>query len=105
MLMTLQKKLNYAVTQANYFHETHPTVINNLGHIYADTISNMKFRIQVFGAKDIISIDEYMMKIRAILLAGVRSAVLWNQVGGTQWQFLLSRRKIAKCAKQLIMQN
>ncbi len=31
-------------------------------------------------------------EIRAPLLAAVRSAMLWRQVGGSQWQFLLGRR-------------
>ncbi len=40
-------------------------------------------------------------RIRACLLAGIRSAVLWRQVGGTKWQVLFSRRKIIAMAKQI----
>lgn len=102
MLLTLQKKLHYAVSQVEFFNEQHPTVINNLGHIYTDTISQMKFRIQVFGAKEIINVPDNMTKIRALLLAGIRSAVLWQQLGGSHWQFLFQRKKIVKCAKKLL---
>lgn len=31
-------------------------------------------------------------EIRALLLAAVRSAVLWRQLGGSYWDFLFSRR-------------
>jgi len=103
MLMTLQKKLKYAMSQVDFFDELHPTVINNLGHIYSDTLSHLKFRIQVYGPKEIINQEDNMAKIRALLLAGVRSAVLWKQVGGSQWQFLFHRKKIAKCARQLYL--
>ncbi len=31
-------------------------------------------------------------EIRALLLAAVRSAVLWRQLGGSYWDFLFSRK-------------
>jgi high frequency lysogenization protein len=31
-------------------------------------------------------------EIRALLLAAVRSAVLWRQMGGSYWDFLLARK-------------
>jgi high frequency lysogenization protein len=31
-------------------------------------------------------------EIRAVLLAALRSAVLWRQLGGSLWDFLLRRR-------------
>lgn len=46
-----------------------------------------------------------ILKIRALLLAGVRSAVLWRQVGGRRWQLFLWRNKFAKLAKKLIEQG
>jgi len=33
-------------------------------------------------------------RIRALLLAGIRSARLWRQLGGHRWQLLFSRRKL-----------
>ena len=35
-------------------------------------------------------------KIRALLLAGIRSARLWRQLGGHRWQLVISRRKLLK---------
>ena len=31
-------------------------------------------------------------EVRAVLLAAVRSAVLWRQMGGSLWDFLLRKR-------------
>jgi high frequency lysogenization protein len=36
------------------------------------------------------------------LLAAVRSAVLWRQVGGRQWQLLLHRRQCSMLARGLL---
>ena len=43
-----------------------------------------------------------MEKVRANLLAAVRSAVLWRQVGGRQWQLLLYRRQCSMLARGLL---
>ncbi|MEK7758734.1 MAG: DUF489 family protein, partial [Pseudomonadota bacterium] len=41
-------------------------------------------------------------KVRAALLAGIRSAVLWRQLGGRRWQLLFSRGKLARTAAELL---
>jgi high frequency lysogenization protein len=43
-------------------------------------------------------------QIRALLLAGIRAAVLWRQLGGRRWQLFISRRKILETAQQLLEQ-
>ena len=43
-------------------------------------------------------------KVRALLLAGVRSAVLWRQLGGKRRQILLNRQRILVCAEQALAQ-
>ncbi|MFB0933325.1 MAG: DUF489 family protein, partial [Pseudomonadales bacterium] len=40
--------------------------------------------------------------IRALLLSGVRSAVLWHQLGGRRWQLLLQREGLKKSIKNLL---
>lgn len=104
LLNTLEKKLKYAVSQAEFFDKLHPTVISNLGQIYVSTVSNMNYRIHVVGLKQILAVPESMDRIRAILLAGIRSAVLWQQLGGNKWQFLFARKRIVRQAKLLLQQ-
>ena len=41
-------------------------------------------------------------KVRATLLAGIRSAVLWRQSGGNRWQLIFGRRKIIEQAGRLL---
>ncbi|MDG2176134.1 MAG: high frequency lysogenization protein HflD [Gammaproteobacteria bacterium] len=71
-----------------------PEIINTLAKLYQDTLSKLPFRIQVTGEVNILKNEETSDKIRAVLLAGIRSAVLWQQLGGRRWQLLLQRRKI-----------
>ncbi|KAF1685569.1 lysogenization regulator HflD [Pseudoxanthomonas broegbernensis] len=78
--------------QAEALDSTHPEVLSALGALYADTISNLRPRIMVQGNPHYLGQPGVVSEIRALLLAAVRSALLWRQVGGNQWQFLLARR-------------
>ncbi len=69
--------------------------------MYADTISTFRMRIQVTGDPNVLQQEENAAKVRALLLAGIRSAVLWRQSGGRRWQLIFTRRKIIDNAKQL----
>jgi high frequency lysogenization protein len=104
MLNNLEKKLRYAISQAEFFHPYHPTVIANLGQTYSDTIGQFQFKLHVIGKPEILSQSNNMVTVRAILLGGIRSAVLWHQMGGKQWQLLFHRKKIAQCAKKLLVE-
>ncbi|MGH8570919.1 MAG: DUF489 family protein, partial [Gammaproteobacteria bacterium] len=35
-------------------------------------------------------------KIRAVLLAGVRAAMLWHQIGGRRWHLPVFRKRILR---------
>ena len=102
MLHILSQRLDQAKKQAEYFSFFHPTVIANLADIYLNTISTFKFRIIIWGSQRILTAPENMEKIRALLLAGVRSAVLWRQVGGSRLQLIFSRGKIIQMAKKIL---
>ena len=65
-----------------------------LAELYLDTLSKLSFRIQVHGKIENLK-DEYIVnKIRTLLLAGVRSAVLWYQLGGRRWRLVIHRKQI-----------
>jgi high frequency lysogenization protein len=56
----------------------------------------------VSGDSSVLSNPDNANKIRAILLAGIRSAVLWSQLGGNRWQILFKRRTFIEQARQLL---
>lgn len=102
MLSHLKRRINYAISQANYFSNIHPNVIVSLADIYLKTLGTLPFRIQVVGQAKFLNQTEVLNKVRTLLLAGVRSAVLWRQVGGTRFQLLFSRNKLVNTAKGIL---
>jgi high frequency lysogenization protein len=69
----------------------HPDVIAHLGKLYADSISQLRPKMIVQGNPHYLQQADIVAEIRALLLAGLRSAVLWRQMGGTLWDFAFSR--------------
>ena len=45
---------------------------------------------------------DVVAEIRAVLLAALRSAVLWRQMGGSFWDLVLRRREMAEYAGHLL---
>lgn len=81
---------------------THPDVLAGLGTLYADTISHLRPRVMVSGNSHYLAQPGVVSEIRAILLAALRSAVLWRQSGGKVWDFVMSRRAMAAEAERLL---
>jgi len=71
-----------------------PELIRQLARVYQDTLSTLPFRIQVTGDVKMLKNEDMADKIRAVLLAGIRSAVLWQQQEGKRWHLLFGRKKI-----------
>lgn len=79
-----------------------PGVIRDLARLYQGTLSKLSFRIQVRGDMNHLQNEHVADRIRVLLFAGVRAAVLWRQVGGKRWHLLLKRRRIARDLEQLL---
>lgn len=79
---------------------TDDAIVASLAEIYADVISPLGQRIQVFGKPALLQQHSVQHRIRALLLAGIRAAVLWRQVGGKRRHFFFGKGKIVKIAKQ-----
>ncbi|UAA40477.1 high frequency lysogenization protein HflD [Paraneptunicella aestuarii] len=71
-------------------------MMSNLASIYKDVISPLGSKIQVAGNPTILKQAGVQDKVRAILLAGIRSAVLWRQLGGKRRNIIFQRKKILK---------
>ena len=100
MLEEIQKRIKQVINQVRYFSPTHDTVIANLGDIYLSTISSFRFRIQITSKSKYLHNENLLNKIRALFLAGIRSAVLWYQMGGRRWQLFLARPILLRAARE-----
>jgi high frequency lysogenization protein len=83
-----------AAPLAERLGSTHPDVLSALGALYADTVSHLRPKVMVQGNPHYLGQADIVSEIRAILLAALRSAVLWRQVGGNLLDFLLGRRQM-----------
>jgi high frequency lysogenization protein len=81
---------------------THPAVLSRLGELYADLVSPIGPRVMVQGNPVYLSQPEVVAEVRATLLAALRSAVLWRQLGGSFWDLLLSRGAMVETARGLL---
>lgn len=94
LLQVIGSRLNQIQQQVDHFGLTHENVIASFGGLYQDTLSTFRQRIQVQGDMRHLQQSDNAAKIRALLLAGIRSARLWRQLGGHRWQMVFSRRKL-----------
>ncbi len=100
MLDELSSRLNKIEAQFEFFSLCHENTFAKLGHVYKETISTLGPKIIVSGEQPHLNNELNASKVRALLLAGIRSAVLWQQCGGSSWQFIFGRQAyIADCAK------
>jgi high frequency lysogenization protein len=79
-------------------------MVSNLAAIYSDVISPVARKIQIAGSPALLKRSDNQHKVRAILLAGLRAAVLWRQLGGKRRQILFSRQSIISAAKSALTQ-
>jgi high frequency lysogenization protein len=98
----LQQGILAAQRQVEHFGQGSPQVIKRLASLYASTLSTLKPRVMDTGNPQQLQQQNVVEKVRASLLAAVRSAVLWRQIGGRQWQLLLYRRQCSMLARGLL---
>ena len=91
MLEKIGQGIEQATAQAAHFSIGHDNVIANLADLYQNTISTHRFRIQVSGDQNHLRQTSIANRIRCLLFAAVRSAILWHQLGGRRWQFFIFR--------------
>ncbi len=76
--------------------------VEAIGELYQQTISKMSKRIVVQGKPVHLKNERTLSWIRALLFAGLRSARLWVQVGGSRWDLVFGRKKILQATNQII---
>ncbi len=82
--------------------ELDQVVIGRVASLYQETISQLTPRIIVKGKPAYLQSSDCSERIRALLLAGIRAAVLWQQSGGSRWSLLFGRRAYMESAQVLL---
>ena len=98
----VQRRLQETWRDRQPWEPGHPAVLARLGEIYAELVSPLGPRVMVQGNPVYLSQPGVVAEVRAALLAALRSAVLWRQLGGSFWDLLLSRRAMVETARDLL---
>lgn len=97
----LESRMQRIKAQLQHFDIGHATIVSALASAYQDTLSTLPQRIQVVGNAQALQEERNAERIRALLLAGVRAALLWYQVGGRRWRLVFNRRAVQATASRL----
>jgi high frequency lysogenization protein len=99
MLMMIKKRLEITAKQIEHFSITHPNIIASISKIYQDSFGKFFFRINVNGNFEYLKQDQIVYQIRCLLFSGVRSAMLFHQMGGRRYQLILNKKHILEHIK------
>jgi high frequency lysogenization protein len=105
LLERLRTGIEHAQRQVEHFEVGHANVLASLANTYTETVSTLQPRIMVNGDPRRLQDSAVANQIRALLLAAMRSAVLWRQCGGTRLGLLLGRRKLMAIANEFLRHN
>lgn len=84
--------------------ETPPfDTIDDLAQLYTRTISTLTPRIIVSGEHGYLTNPRTASRVRATLLAGIRAAYLWHQLGGRRWHLVLTRKRLGNTAAAVLL--
>jgi high frequency lysogenization protein len=101
MREVVRNRLEHASFRAEHFASHVGEVCHSVAGVYQDTFSRLPQRIKVTGSAQHLENGENADIVRSLLLAGVRSAYLWRQLGGRRWKLAFQRRAMLRTAQDL----
>lgn len=99
---TLRNRLDSVVRQQALTPDMSTGELSNqLGSAYLDSLGSLGFRVQIRGDAKQLQSAGMAERIRAILLAGVRAAWLWQRLGGRRWHLIFTRNQILQEIREI----
>lgn len=83
-------------------HEIKDLQAGKIARLYTSTVSTISPRIVINGRPQHLQVDRTVSWIRTLLFAGLRSAVLWRQMGGGRFNLMFGRKKMLEQAQTLL---
>ena len=102
MIQQIAQGIEGARAKLVHFPMLHPNLLAHLADIYSQTVSQLQPRIMVKGEPNYLQNPDNQNRIRALLLAGIRAAWLWRQVGGSRWKIVFGRNKLLEAAQHYL---
>lgn len=104
MVRAIQHGLEEIEQHSDSFNMSQSGKVHKIDGLYQKTISQIKPRIIVQGEQVHLSNSETTSRVRTLLFAGIRAAVLWRQRGGSRLKLIFSRKKYVSQADQILQQ-
>ncbi|MDZ7749961.1 MAG: high frequency lysogenization protein HflD [Halofilum sp. (in: g-proteobacteria)] len=101
LVAALRAGLEESARQLEHFPVTHDNIVARLADLYGRTVSTLRPRVMVQGEARFLEEPDTANRVRALLLAGMRSAVLWRQCGGSRLRLVLGRGRLMDAAAEL----
>lgn len=101
-MQQLAERITHVQRQLDHVDFDNHQIIASLASIYTDVVSPLAPRIQVAGQQQYLNQPINQQRVRALLLAGVRAAVMWRQMGGKRRNILFKRKSIIAAAQQAL---
>ena len=101
-LQRISDTIETARRQLEHFGGIERPVLETLARAYEENISPLQPRILVNGMPEHLQDSLNVVRIRTLLLAGLRSAILWYQTGGSRFQLIWKRRAYVRTAQALL---
>ena len=101
MREVVRSRLEHASFRAEHFASHVSDICHSISGLYQDTFSTLPQRIKVTGSAQHLENEKNADIVRSLLLAGIRSAYLWRQLGGRRWKLAFQRRAMLASAQAL----
>ena len=102
LLDAIRSAIDTTFDKLQYFALTDDNIIASLADIYVRTVSTLTPKIMVSGEPSYLTQQSNADRIRALLLSGIRAAVLWRQSGGGRLTLLLRRKALFQEAERML---
>ena len=83
-------------------HDREDLQAQQISELYAQTVSQIEPRIVVNGKPQFLQTQRTVDWVRTLLMAGLRSAFLWDQLGGGRFELVFGRKRIRQEAQALL---
>lgn len=102
IMAKIGEQIKQIAEETKDFSPTHPQVIARLAETYVHTVGAISPRIQVRGEETHLKQPDNIERIRALLLAAIRSTVFWRHKGGNRFHLLFQSHHLLKRAHYLL---
>lgn len=102
LLAAIRTGIEDTIRNLSHFSVDHSNTIARLADLYLNSLSTLTPRIMVNGDPIHLNNPDNANRIRALLLAGIRAAILWRQSGGGRLTLLLRRNPLLRETRRLL---